>query len=480
MSGGDGRPRPSPGRPGGWPATAVGATTSRAAVGGGLLGLSTPAWAWPVGALVGVALATSGVGRSTREDAVLGALFGATSAGAALRFVPAAFTAATGSPGWPAWLVLSAIGAGTWAVGFAAAGAMLRRSVDPSVAFGLAFAVSEGLSGLGSVPTGVTAALAACPALLGPAALGGRPLLALALGAALGRVRPAVTLPVFGAITLLSWSLEPPTPTIPVAAVQLDRPSDVGVSHDADRAAQIDALLRQVGDVALVVTPEGAWPWPLGRTERGRSDFRAMFADLPPVLLAGVEADGDVATNAAVAVVAGEVVGRYEKRRLVPGVEASWFGWGDDRFAPGATPDVVRIGDLDVAVRICWEDLRPGSVDADLLAIPTSDVWLGPTGAAAHLDAARLAAVTTGRWVVRAARNGPSAVIDPMGRVHGRLAWTNPSVDASGSVVVGRVGAPRGSGASLGPVGVAAAVAGLAAALGATRRVGAEARQTRP
>jgi apolipoprotein N-acyltransferase len=56
-------------------------------------------------------------------------------------------------------------------------------------------------------------------------------------------------------------------------------------------------------------------------------------------------------------------------------------------------------------------------------------VWLGPMGQAHHLDAARFAAVTTGRWAVRATPTGHSVALTPTGRVASTL-------DGPGSAVV--------------------------------------------
>jgi apolipoprotein N-acyltransferase len=55
---------------------------------------------------------------------------------------------------------------------------------------------------------------------------------------------------------------------------------------------------------------------------------------------------------------------------------------------------------------------------AELLINVSNDAWFGDTQAPhQHLQIARLRAMETGRWMLRATNNGITAVIDPRGRV---------------------------------------------------------------
>src|SRR5690606_4863296 len=72
---------------------------------------------------------------------------------------------------------------------------------------------------------------------------------------------------------------------------------------------------------------------------------------------------------------------------------------------------------------ICYEAIFPGAVLPDgprpgwLLNV-TNDAWFGDTpGPHQHFAQARLRTVEEGLPMVRAANNGISAVIDPLGRV---------------------------------------------------------------
>ncbi len=83
-----------------------------------------------------------------------------------------------------------------------------------------------------------------------------------------------------------------------------------------------------------------------------------------------------------------------------------------------------------VAPVICYESVYGDFVTqyikrgAQLLAVMTNDGWWGNTeGYRQHLNFARLRAIETRRWVVRAANSGSSAVINSQGQVLSRTAY---------------------------------------------------------
>ena len=153
------------------------------------------------------------------------------------------------------------------------------------------------------------------------------------------------------------------------------------------------------------------------------------------------------AYNASVWVDTSGVRGVYHKSKLVVGVERMPFiGYlkpllGDAAIALGGTSGTLGVqdrrevfgdqpGKLRAAPVICWEqdfsDYTTGYVreGAEFLAVQTNDGWWGNTpGHIQHLHYARLRAVETGLWVVRAANTGVSAVIDPHGSIRQRLDW---------------------------------------------------------
>jgi apolipoprotein N-acyltransferase len=117
----------------------------------------------------------------------------------------------------------------------------------------------------------------------------------------------------------------------------------------------------------------------------------------------------------------------------------------------------------DAGVVICNEALFPEIVGArvntgaEVLVNLSNDSWLlDPQFAAQALDATRLRAVEQRRWIVRASTSGPSALIDPHGRVRGA---TEPF---SRATVAGTIAARR-SLSVYGRVGDAFALACLVA-----------------
>jgi len=93
-------------------------------------------------------------------------------------------------------------------------------------------------------------------------------------------------------------------------------------------------------------------------------------------------------------------------------------------FTPG---DEAVVGDVDghrVGAFICYESVFPHLVrrftlgGAELLVNITNDAWYGRTSAPhQHLVMAAFRAVENGRYLVRAANTGITAVVDPRGRV---------------------------------------------------------------
>jgi apolipoprotein N-acyltransferase len=134
---------------------------------------------------------------------------------------------------------------------------------------------------------------------------------------------------------------------------------------------------------------------------------------------------------------AGIIQGTYDKAHLVPFGEYVPFrsvlpidkitpGTTDFTFGPG--PRTLHLPGLPpVSALICFEVIFPGEVidPADrpqwLLAI-SNDAWYGFTsGPFQHFAIARVRAIEEGLPVVRAANNGISGLIDPMGRVVRRI-----------------------------------------------------------
>jgi len=134
----------------------------------------------------------------------------------------------------------------------------------------------------------------------------------------------------------------------------------------------------------------------------------------------------------------GVVLGRYDKRHLVPFGEyiplrpVLFFlnklteGGGD--FSTGTAPALFRVYGQPVAASICYEALFPALIregvleGATWLVNVTNDAWFGDTVAPyQHLAMARMRCVEFRRPMVRAANSGISAVIDADGGVSASL-----------------------------------------------------------
>jgi apolipoprotein N-acyltransferase len=150
-------------------------------------------------------------------------------------------------------------------------------------------------------------------------------------------------------------------------------------------------------------------------------------------VLHGGNTNGGTVYNSGAVVQDGQLAALVDKRFLIPFAEGEALGM-PGRYAAGSQSRDVFVSGTSISVLVCWEDVLPlaistVSTSADVLALPSSDVWLGPMGQAHHLDAARFAAVTTGRWAVRATPTGHSVALTPTGRIAAQL-------DGPGSAVV--------------------------------------------
>jgi len=99
-------------------------------------------------------------------------------------------------------------------------------------------------------------------------------------------------------------------------------------------------------------------------------------------------------------------------------------------FQPAHDSGVVTVRGHRYGSLICYESLFPEQSrsrvrqGAQVLVNITNDAWYGKTPAAwQDFEAARMRAVETGRYVLRAANTGITAVIGPDGRVLASLPW---------------------------------------------------------
>ena len=210
----------------------------------------------------------------------------------------------------------------------------------------------------------------------------------------------------------------------------------------------IELTRRAAKDGArLVVWPESAVAFDWDQNPSVASELRALAHDLDIGLLFGNDDREPTAGAPRLFVGAklldpeGRLLLRYHKVRLVPfgeyvplqpvltlgGRFAARLVQQVSDFTPGTTALVGRIGTTSVGVSICYEAIFPDYVrqfaanGAGVLVNITNDAWYGNTSAPfQHFAMARFRAVENGRYLVRAANTGISAVVDPRGRVLAR------------------------------------------------------------
>ncbi len=204
-------------------------------------------------------------------------------------------------------------------------------------------------------------------------------------------------------------------------------------------------LTREARDAGarLVIWPETAAPFFYGwETELSRR-LDAIAADGGIPIIFGAPwydpARGGKFYNSVFHMDArGVVLGRYDKRHLVPFGEyiplrsvlffLSKLTAGEEDFSSGTGPSLFRVDGRPVAATICYEALFPALIregilgGATWLVNVTNDSWFGDTVAPLqHLAMARMRCVEFRRPMVRAANAGISAVIDADGGVAASL-----------------------------------------------------------
>lgn len=219
-------------------------------------------------------------------------------------------------------------------------------------------------------------------------------------------------------------ALRHPSPTtFTVAAVQPNfstRPGLGSATVERDLAALQHLTHEAAGrGAALIVWPETASPVDLlGAGGALRTIGSWARSDRVSVIATSFE---QVRTNSVFSLApSGTLTGRYDKVRLVPFAEAG--------ERPGRAPALLPTPQARVGVAICFESIFPDIArrsvlqGADLLAVVTNDAWFdGRTAPVQHAALAPFRAIEEGRYLVRAANEGISAIFDPVGRVLGEL-----------------------------------------------------------
>lgn len=236
---------------------------------------------------------------------------------------------------------------------------------------------------------------------------------------------------------------------IKVAAIQGNVSSrDKFQISSAETVAIYEKLIREAAasGAQLIVTPESAFPWDLGRDEKNLGVFRRIAHDYGvSIVLGHLEGIRDEQENVLALMYPDGSISdvRYSKRHLVPfGEYMPWRGFLSTVIPPlaeismleydikaGSGTEIMTLADgTRVGGLICfdsiYEELALASVrdGAEILLLGTNDSWFSDSAAVyMHNAQSRLRAVETGVPVVRAANTGISSLTDARGRVHGTL-----------------------------------------------------------
>jgi apolipoprotein N-acyltransferase len=239
--------------------------------------------------------------------------------------------------------------------------------------------------------------------------------------------------------------------SLKVALVQPSIPQDEKWRPDllAENLFEHEQLSRSeaVAGARLVVWPESAVPFPFDSDRVAASRLAELARAGDHYLLfgnddfAGHGEEARIWVGAKLLDPAGRLAMRYHKIRLVPfgeyvpleplltlgGAFAGKLVDRVGRFTPG---EELTLGEVDghrLGTLICYEaifpDLSRGFTEegAELLVNVTNDAWYGTTSAPyQHFAMARMRAIETGLYLVRAANTGISGVVDPRGRALAR------------------------------------------------------------
>jgi apolipoprotein N-acyltransferase len=223
---------------------------------------------------------------------------------------------------------------------------------------------------------------------------------------------------------------------------------------DAASLSQIFQRMMDMTDTAIrsgasvVIWPESTVPLSYGSTPFYKDAIESVShraaVDIILGSVAEDAADPNHVWNSAFLVSGGKTIGHYDKIRLVPFGEyvplrkMLFFAHklvhevGNFEFG---TNDKPLVGILRYGPAICYEIVFPQIPrtqvvhGAGVLVTITNDAWYDGTSAPRqHLNQARLRAIETDRYLLRAATTGISAFVDPTGRVVEELAMNREGV----------------------------------------------------
>jgi apolipoprotein N-acyltransferase len=231
-------------------------------------------------------------------------------------------------------------------------------------------------------------------------------------------------------------SQRPGTELVRVVQPNIDTEAEWNTETLATLERDMAALSRAPG-VPLVVWPEA--PAPLYPDSSSLQDALAQVTRDSHLLFVGAShTAGGEPLNSAFFVNPGSVIlDHYDQINLVPFGEyvPAPFGWVNritketSDFVPGNRIVTFPLDGHRIAAIICYESAFPDlarqfpRAGAEALFNVSNDGYFGTSVAAReqHLALARMRAAENRRWILFATNDGNTAMIDPAGRIAGRL-----------------------------------------------------------
>jgi len=215
--------------------------------------------------------------------------------------------------------------------------------------------------------------------------------------------------------------------------------------REAEITGRYIGLTEQALGQDLIVWPESSLPFLYQDAERLLTALNAMAQLKHSTLVLGLIHAKDGHYFNGIAVI-GDPVQWYDKRHLVPFGEyfpvPSWVRqWMrlaqlpyTDFTAGSDPPSLLRAKGQVLGGSVCYEDAFNQEQlaflsDATLLVNVTNDTWFGDSTAPhQHLQISRMRALEAGRYLMRVANSGVSAVIGPDGKIEARSPQFEPYV----------------------------------------------------
>ena len=250
-------------------------------------------------------------------------------------------------------------------------------------------------------------------------------------------------------VLLAGWGLQqhtwsrPAGPAFPVALVQPNIPQALKWRPEQFEPTLelLMSLSREHPEAELVIWPETAIPAFADQVESAVLDpLHRLFGREGRTLLLGIavrEPDGRY-FNAMIKLGASGR-GRYFKRHLVPFgeymplkpllrplIDLLAIPMSEFSAAEEGKP-LLELDGYPAGISICYEDTFGGEVaralpEAAFLVNASNDAWFGDSLAPhQHLEMARMRALETGRYLLRATNTGISGIIDERGRITEQL-----------------------------------------------------------